>query len=44
MVRTVVDASSAVDTEFIDDMRLSVMYSDRLGRTVFDAVDAALAG
>ena len=44
MMRTVADASAAVDTEFVYDMCFPVMYPDRLGRTVLDAVDASLTG
>ena len=32
VMRTVQDASAAVNAEFIYNMRLSVMYPDRLGR------------
>ena len=44
VMRTVQDASAAVNAEFIYNMRLSVMYPDRLGRAVLDTVDTALAG
>ena len=44
MVRTVSDASAAVDTELVYDMGFPVMYPDRLGGAVFDAVDTSLTG
>ena len=44
MMRTVADASAAVDAELVYDVRLSVMHADCLGGTVFDAVDTSLTG
>ena len=44
MMRAVADASSAVDAEFVYDVRLAVMHANRLGGAVFDTVDTALAG
>lgn len=43
-MRAVLYASSAVNTELIYNMSLSVMYPDRLGRAVLNAVDTALTG
>ena len=43
-MRTVTNTAAAVNTEFVDDMCLPVMYPDGLCGAVFDAVDAALTG
>ena len=40
MVRAVADAPAAVDAELVYDMGFPVMYADRLGRAVLDAVEA----
>ena len=44
MMGAVGNASAAVDTEFVYDMRFPVMYPDRLSGTVLDTVDASAAG
>ena len=43
-MRAVSETTSAVDTEFRVNFCLSILYPDRLGRAVFDTVDASGAG